>query len=227
MIKHFHHELVRLKKELFTLSAMVEEALHLSVRAVMERKEEYASQVIKNDELIDSKEVDIEEECLKILALYQPVAGDLRYIIVVLKMNNDLERIGDLAVNIAHRALSLMKLPKPAALFDFSEMAKKVEEMLKQALESLVNFDASLAESVCRSDDAVDELNRQMHNRIRSEIRANIDDVESLTYYMSVSRNLERIADHTTNIAEDVVYLIEGHIIRHGRHVSAGETSKN
>ena len=139
-------------------------------------------------------------------------------------MNNDLERIGDLAVNIAHRSSSLMKLPKPAAYFDFSEMSKKVEEMLKQALESLVNSDSKLAESVCRADDIVDELNRQMHNRIRSEIRAHIDDLESLTYYMSVSRNLERIADHATNIAEDVVYLIEGNIIRHGRHVSGEST---
>ena len=217
MIKHFHNELVRLKKELFTLSAMVEESLHLAVRAVMERNAELAEKVGASDEAIDQKEVEIEEECLKILALYQPVAADLRYIIVVLKMNNDLERIGDLAVNIAHRASALIKLRKPEAYFDFSDMARKVQEMLRKALEALVNSDAKLAFSVCHSDDAVDELNRQMHDRIRKEIRANLDDLESLTYYMSVSRNLERIADHTTNIAEDVVYLVEGTIVRHGR----------
>lgn len=217
MIRHFHNELEKLKKELFTLSAMVEESLHLAVRAVMERNAELAERVAGSDEAVDQKEVEIEEECLKILALYQPVAADLRYIVVVLKMNNDLERIGDLAVNIAHRASALIKLRKPEAYFDFSDMAKKVQEMLRKALESLVNSDAVLAASVCRSDDIVDEMNRQMHDRIRNEIRANLGDLESLTYYMSVSRNLERIADHTTNIAEDVVYLVEGNIIRHGR----------
>lgn len=225
MIKHFHHELERLKKELFILSAMVEEAVHLAVRAVMERNLDYAAQVVRHDVAIDQKEVEIEEECLKILALYQPVAADLRYIIVVLKMNNDLERIGDLAVNIAHRASSLIKLQKPAVNFDFSEMSRQVQEMLRQALEALVNRDAKLATSVCEADDIVDELNRQMHNRIRSEIRTNIDDLESLTYYMSVSRNLERIADHATNIAEDVVYLVDGNIIRHGGK-AAGESSR-
>jgi phosphate transport system protein len=217
VIRHFHNELERLKKELFTLSAMVEESLHLAVRAVMERNPDLAHKVSGSDEAVDQKEVEIEEECLKILALYQPVAADLRYIVVVLKMNNDLERIGDLAVNIAHRASALIKLRKPEAYFDFSDMAKKVQEMLRKALESLVNSDADLAASVCRSDDIVDEMNRQMHDRIRNEIRANLGDLESLTYYMSVSRNLERIADHTTNIAEDVVYLVEGNIIRHGR----------
>ncbi len=225
MIKHFHNELVRLKKELFSLSAMVEEALHLAVRAVMERNQDYANQVVASDVAVDQKEVEIEEECLKILALYQPVAADLRYIIVALKMNNDLERIGDLAVNIAHRASSLIKLPKTQAHFDFSEMSKCVQLMLRQAIESLVNSDSALATSVCKSDDQVDEMNRQMHNRIREAIRANLGDLESLTYYMSVSRNLERIADHTTNIAEDVVYLVEGHIIRHGRSV-AGESNR-
>lgn len=225
MIKHFHHELVRLKKELFCLSAMVEESLHLAVRAVMERNQEYANQIVNSDVAIDQKEVEIEEECLKILALYQPVAADLRYIVVALKMNNDLERIGDLAVNIAHRAASLIKLPKTQAHFDFSEMSKCVQVMLRQAIESLVNSDANLASSVCRADDQVDELNRQMHNRIRAAIRENIDDLESLTYYMSVSRNLERIADHATNIAEDVVYLVEGTIIRHSRN-DAGESNR-
>jgi phosphate transport system protein len=221
MIKHFHNELVRLKRELFTLSAMVEESLHLAVRAVMERNAEFAEKVVGGDQAVDQKEVEIEEECLKILALYQPVAADLRYIIVVLKMNNDLERIGDLAVNIAHRASALIKLPKPEAYFDFSDMAKKVQEMLRNALQALVNSDAEMAASVCQSDDVIDEMNRQVHDRIRKEIRAKIDDLESLTYYMSVSRNLERIADHTTNIAEDVVYLVEGTIVRHGRRLNS------
>jgi phosphate transport system protein len=216
MTKHFDNELAVLKRQLFSLSAMVEESLRLALRAVMERSEDLSERVIAGDEEIDRKEVEIEEECLKTLALYQPVAADLRYVIVVLKMTNDLERIGDLAVNIAHRARSLMKLPKSQAHFDFSEMGSLVQAMLKKALQSLLNSDTQLAREVCQMDDGVDSMNRDMHDRIRKEIRSHIEDLESLTYYMSVSRNLERIADHTTNIAEDVIYLKDGIIVRHG-----------
>src|SRR5262245_55722862 len=140
-MKHLEREISRLKRQILGLSAIVEESVYRAVKAVMERNADLAEEVIKNDEVVDRTEVEVEEECLKILALHQPVAIDLRYIIAVLKMDNDLERIGDLAVNIAHRAASLAKFPLPKVDIDFAPMAKKVQKMLRDCLEALVNMD--------------------------------------------------------------------------------------
>jgi phosphate transport system protein len=172
--------------------------------------------VVDGDAAVDQTEVDIEEDCLKLLALYQPVAKDLRFIITVLKVNNDLERIGDLAVNIAERALFLCSQPPVQAPFDLAEMRTEALAMLKKSLDALMRQDVALARQVRTSDDKVDDINREIYSKISAAIRANPDHVERLLSHLSVSRHLERIADHATNIAEDVLYLVEGEIVRHG-----------
>lgn len=217
MTKLLEREIEKLKKHILALSATVEDSVFKAVKAVMERDERLAGEVIRGDEIIDSMEVDVEEECLKILALHQPVAIDLRFIVAVLKMDNDLERIGDLAVNIAWRAESLAAMKALDVPKHLVEMGAKVKSMLRKSLDALVNLDVKLAREVCASDDEVDLLNHETHKRVRDMIRAKPEDCEGHIYILSVSRNLERIADHTTNIAEDVMYMVEGEIVRHGR----------
>jgi phosphate transport system protein len=164
---------------------------------------------------IDQMEVDLEEDCLKLLALYQPVASDLRYIIAVLKINNDLERIADLAVNICERAEFLATQKNLPIPFDFTAMSEKTKSMVKRSLDALVNLDATLATEVRMCDDEVDDLHRDMYTKFEDEVRKNPQDIGILLHYLGVSRALERIADHATNIAEDVIYLSQGKIVRH------------
>jgi phosphate transport system protein len=216
MGKHLVHEVDRLKKMLLTLGTAVEEMVFHSLQAVKNRDEKLAEEVVERDHAIDTEEVAIEEECLKILALHQPVAVDLRYIVAALKMNNDLERIGDLAVNIAKRARDLSKLPPIAFPPDFDRITRKTQEMLRHSLEALIELDPKVARSVCADDDIVDTVHSEMFVYIQARIRENVGELEALILYLSVSRNLERIADHATNIAEDVIYLAEGEIVRHG-----------
>ena len=208
-------EIERLKKSILTLGALVEERVHMAVQAISDRDEKLARQVIDGDIQIDEMEVDLEEECLKLLALHQPVAIDLRFIIAVLKINNDLERIGDLAVNIGERAMFVSTRERIDIPFDFPTMSKIVKTMLKKSLDSLVNMDASLAKDVCKMDDDVDTINRQMYDQVREGICKHPNNLELLTHLLSTSRHLERIGDLATNISEDVIYMIEGKIIRH------------
>ena len=147
--------------------------------------------------------------------MHQPVAIDLRFIVAVLKINNDLERIGDLAVNIAERSAFLASQPPVRVYFDFSQMSRKTEAMLNKSLDALVNMSSKLAYEVCADDDEVDDINIEMHKKVREAIRKNPERVGSLISLMSISRHLERIADHATNIAEEVIYMIEGVIQRH------------
>jgi len=213
--KHLQHALDKLKRSIFSLSGMVEESVRDAVRALDTRDSRLAQKVIDADLEIDHAEVDVEEEGLKILALHQPVAIDLRFIVAVLKINNDLERIGDLAVNIAERAQFLATHEKVDIPFDFAGMAEKAQAMVKQSLDALVNLDAGSALAVCAADDEVDAMNRQMYLQVGEGMREHPDQVESLTHLLSVSRHLERIADHATNIAEDVIYMVRGEIVRH------------
>ena len=215
MTKHFEREIDRLKRKILNLSSLAEDAVYKAVKSVEERNPQMAEMVIQADKEIDSMEVEVEEDCLKILALHQPVAIDLRLIIAVLKINNDLERIGDLAVNIAQRSRRLSNLTKVTTTFHFQNMAVKVKQMLRKSLESLVQLDPQIAYEVCASDDEVDDMNRDMHKLIRESIKTHPEDLEALLYFISVSRNLERIADHATNIAEDVIYMANGEIVRH------------
>jgi phosphate transport system protein len=212
---HFERELEKLKKRVLSLGAMVEERVRDAIKAIEMRDGDLAKKIIEADCEIDQIEVDVEEDCLKILALYQPVAIDLRFIIAVIKINNDLERIGDIAVNIAERADFLATQKRLDILFDFPGMAEKTQSMLKKSLDALVTMDADLALEVCASDDEVDAMNREMFIRVQDGIRKDIQRMESFIHLLSASRHLERIADHATNIAEDVIYMIKGTIVRH------------
>lgn len=215
MPTHLSAAIEALKGQVLSLSNLVEESVHLAVRAVLERGRSISSEVIDGDKEIDTREVDIEEECLKLLALHQPVAADLRFIVATLKMNNDLERIGDLATNIAARAASLTELPRISMPFDLERLSDRTKQMLRMSIDSLVRLDADLAQRVCLADSKVDELHREMYQEILKKVQRQPDQAEALLLYLAVSRNLERIADLATNIAEDVIYMIEGEIIRH------------
>jgi len=215
MTKHFERELDWLKKELLELSALVEENVVKSIQSLKNRDEKLAREVINSDDVVDHSEVALEEQCLKILALHQPVAGDLRFIISALKINNELERVADLAVNIAERSLVIMRQKVIDAPFDYTHMAQKSRDMLTRAIDSLIKMDTALAQEVCQADDEVDELNRDVYTQVYRLIKEQPDNVEILINYVSVSRHLERIADYATNIAEDVIYLVDGKIIRH------------
>jgi phosphate transport system protein len=215
MTQHMQRELEKLKKMILALSAVVEESVQKAGQSLERLDIPLAEEVIGNDEQVDEMEVDLEEECLKILALYQPVAIDLRFIISVLKINNDLERIADLAVNIAERTLALASEPRIPVPFDFTGMARKVQTMLKMCLDALVNLDARLALQVCVFDDDVDALHKETYKLVKDRIRQHPEELDGLVHYLSVSRHLERIADLATNIAEDVVYMTQGEIVRH------------
>jgi len=215
MTKHFQKEMEALRRKLLALVAVVEGHLHDAIAAVERRDAALAGHVIARDTDIDRAEVDLEEDCLKLLALYQPVANDLRFIIAVLKINNDLERIGDLAVNIAERAAFLATQQRVPVPFDFRGMAAKTQEMIRKSLDALVDMDADLARQVCAMDDEVDMINREMYDQVKEGIRRNPEHIESLIHMLSVSRHIERVADLATNIAEDVIYRVEGEIVRH------------
>jgi len=222
MTRHFVSEIERLKRHVLSLSALVEESLSSAVVALVDRNRELAREVIDADRRVDEGEIEVEEECLKILALYQPVAIDLRYVVAVLKINSDLERIGDLAVNIAERADSLCASPEPDVTLDFTEMAALVRNMLRKALDALVDLDVDLAREVLADDDKVDAANRHMFELVQETIQSDPtpERVGALIQLLSVSRHLERIADHVTNIGEDIIYMIEGVIVRHRSEVA-------
>jgi phosphate transport system protein len=213
--KHLQREVEHLKKMVLSLGAKVEERVREATIAIDERDARLAKKVIDTDPEIDSMEVDIEEECLKILALHQPVAIDLRFIVAVLKINNDLERIADLAVNIAERAAFLATQPKLDISFRLRPMAQGVKEMLRKSLDALVNLSEESALKAIESDNEVDKMNRDMYMLVQEGIRKNPGEMESLIHMLSASRHLERIGDHATNIAEDVIYMISGEVIRH------------
>lgn len=215
MTIHFNKEVELLKEMILLLSGRVEAQLDRAVDSIMTRNVKMANEVLEEDHAIDLAEVDVEEACLKILALYQPVAHDLRFIIAVLKINNDLERIGDLAVNIAERAIFLSDKPIPGTAFDFPYMARKATAMLRGSLDALLKQDLKMAIHVRESDDEVDQLNRDMYEQIKDSIRREPRHLDALIHLLSISRHLERVADHATNIAEDVIYMIKGEIVRH------------
>lgn len=215
MSPHLRREIERLKKGILSLSALVEESVERAARSIVERDLELANEVIEGDREIDEMEVSMEEDCLKALALHQPVAIDLRFIISVLKINNDLERMGDLAVNVAERTEKIVEGGGVEIPFDLEEMAQKTRRMVSDALDSLVQMDSGLAREVCRNDDEVDALNAQMFQNIQSAIQQNPSSLQGYVQLMSAGRQLERIADHATNISEDVIYMIEGDIVRH------------
>ncbi len=217
MARHIEHQIAQLKNSILQFGTIVEESISRSNTALFKRDVELAQKVIANDTEIDRLEVELEEECLKVLALYQPVAADLRFVVAVLKINNDLERIGDLASNIA-KTVSQFTITGPLELpEEISSMAKQVEEMVKNSLDAVVKADPDLARQVRREDDVVDAGRQAVRKLVMQRIKKDPEKVESLLQINSVSKHLERIADMATNIAEDVIYMVEGEIVRH-RH---------
>ncbi len=212
---HLQREIDHLKRKMLALGAVVEENLSLAFRSIEARDCAAARQVIATDLVIDETEVEVEEECLKILALYQPVASDLRFIVAVVKINSELERIGDLGVNIAERAISLAcehPVPVPQGL---SVMADRTRAIMERALDSLVHQDAAKARLVLAADDEIDALYADLIEALKDVIRAHPEHLDATILLFSVARQLERLADHATNIAEDVLYMVEGEIHRH------------
>ena len=215
MSKHLERDLDDLQRDILTQAGSVEEAIHRAIRALQERNAELAQQVIEGDAEIDEEENHVEEECLKILALHQPVAVDLRRIASAMLINVDLERMADLAEDIAERAVHLSRLP----FFPIPERLQRMTDlttmMVLQSLDSFVNMDARLARSVCRLDDEVDRYNNEIIEELIHGMQGSPEMVEPGLSMFSAVRHLERIADHATNIAEDVIYLVEGEIVRH------------
>ena len=213
----FDEELGTLKEKILLMGSKVEEAIRLAMKSLVDRDSKLARQVIQADRDVNDLEIEIDEICHRLLALHQPMASDMRFITSAMKINSDLERIGDLAVNISERALTLNEVAPLKPFIDIPHMAKIAQEMVKVSLDSLVNKDPNAAKQVCERDDEVDNLNDQIIRELISymlEDRANIKRALDL---ILVSRYLERVADHATNVAEDVIYMVQGKDIRHRR----------
>lgn len=216
MAKHLQRDLDQLKREILEVGTLVEEAIAKALRLLSERDARLIDEILDGDLVIDQREVEVEEECLKVLALHQPMAADLRFVIAVLKVNNDLERMGDLAGNIARRSRHSLVRPEPGPrLIDFDELGQRVLNMVHASLDSLVHQDATKAREVCRLDAEVDEMHRAGYELLKQQMRENPESVEDAVNALTVSRSLERIADLATNIAEDIVFMVDGEVIRH------------
>lgn len=217
---HLERQIDRLKKMILSLGARVEQAVVDAIRAVEHRDLDLARKVVAGDRDIDLEELNVEEECLHTIALYQPVAQDMRYVVAILKINAELERIGDLASGIAELSEVLTKrAPLDQWPFDLHEMTRLVRSMVTASLDSLVNNDVKLAQDVRQRDEAVDKIHLEMYDRVEQAIRADPELVRTYMHLSGVSRQLERIADHAVNIAEDVIYMAEGKILRHKKPV--------
>ncbi len=212
----FLPELEKLNKKLIRISTMTEERVRRATQIILTRNPEDIQELIRSDYEVDKLEVDIEEDCLKLLALYNPVAGDLRFIVTVIKINNEIERIADIAVSIGLRVQSLMKYRPVEIDFDFKTMSEKAISMLKMSLDALVQRNTTLARRVFRIDDEVDAMKRLAYDTITRTLPTHPDMIHSLINTYLLAGHLERIADRATNIAEEVVYLVEGSIIRNG-----------
>ncbi|HEY3940120.1 MAG TPA: phosphate signaling complex protein PhoU [Bryobacteraceae bacterium] len=214
-MRHFEQELEKLKAKLLEMSALVENAVYRSVQGVVEKNEELAQAVLRNEGRINQLEIEIDDLAISLLALQAPLAADLRLVTAAIKINNDLERMGDLSVSIAQSAMALMKEPVIRPLIDIPHIAGLAQSMVRKALDAFVNRDADLARSVLASDDAVDNMRTASYHELISFMESNPQQIPQALYLLSVVRNLERIADHSTNIAEDVLFLVKGIDVRH------------
>ncbi len=214
MVAHLHREIEKIKKEILSLGAMVEDRFKKAIFAIKTEDLGLAQKIIDTDFEIDEKEIEVEEDCLKILALYQPVATDLRFLVAVIKINNDLERIADYASNIAKRYKTSSEDPNKFK-YDYSAMADLTTKMLKMSLDALVRLDVDMAYEVRDMDADVNSMRNEAYDSMKKDIKKHPDMVSEIINMYLISRHLERIGDHTTNIAEEVIHLIEGQIIRH------------
>jgi len=217
MAKHFQRELEKIKKSILGLGAIVEDRVRLAIKSIESRDADIAEQIINMDYEIDEMEVEIEEECLKVLALHQPVAVDLRFLVSVIKINNDLERIADETVNIAYRIKTISKNKDCKFIFDYALMAEKASNMLRMSLDAMVRLDTDMAFKVCLMDDEVDVFVKNAYEQLKLSIIQTPEDAGTFINMFLISRHIERIADHATNIAEEVIYVTDGEIVRHGK----------
>lgn len=220
-MRHFHQELDQLRQRLLDMAGLVACAVHGSVCSLVERDEQQAQEVMRNESRINHMEIEIDDHATRLLALHQPMAGDLRFLTAAIKINTDLERMGDLAINVVERAISLMRQPPIKPPIDIPQMANLVETMVHKSLDAFVRRDGDLARTVLLSDDAVDALKDSIYKELIEFMQADPLTIGRAVDLMFVAHNLERIADHATNIAEDVLYLVKGIDVRH-----RGETGK-
>jgi phosphate transport system protein len=212
---HFEEELQALKRRLLNMGALVEERVHLAIQALIERRTEAIDRIIAGDQDVNDLQIEIDDRCLKLLALQQPMATDLRLITAAMKINSDLERIGDQAVNIAENAARVLTHPPLKPLLDLPRMAEIAERMTRDSLDAFVRRDPDLARDILARDDEVDQLKDQVFRVLLTYMMADPATIERALGLILVSRNLERIADHATNIAEDVIFLVEAKDVRH------------
>ena len=218
-MRHFVEDLELLKTKLLEMGALVESAIQRSISAVTQKDRGAAEQVFMNEARINAIEIEIDDFAISLLALQQPMAADLRLIVAALKINTDLERMGDLAVNIAQRAMSLMEGPVIKPMIDIPHIAGLVQSMVRKALDAFVHRDADLARSVLSSDDAVDNMRTACYHELVSFMEQDPQHIQQALALLWITRNLERIADHSTNIAEDVLFLVKGVDVRHHAEV--------
>jgi phosphate transport system protein len=214
-VRHFVEELDQLKTKLLEMSSLVEAAIQRSISAVTQKDRGAADEVFRNEARINAIEVEIDEFAINLLALHQPMAADLRLIVAALKINTDLERMGDLSVSIAERAMSLMEEPVIKPMIDIPHIAGLVQSMVRKSLDAFVTRDADLARSVLASDDAVDSLRTASYHELVSFMERDPENIKAALDMLAITRNLERLADHSTNIAEDVLFLVKGIDVRH------------
>lgn len=215
MQRHFHEELDGLKQTLLAMGALVEDQIRCVMRALVERDGELAQDVIDRDRQVNAYDVEIDEKCVELLALHQPTAGDLRFITTAMKIVTDLERIGDQAVNIAQRAIELNEEPQLKPYIDLPRMAEKAQRMVKEALDAFVARDTELARQVCAKDAEVDGIKEQVFRELLTYMMSDPKTIPRAIRLMLISRFLERVADHATNIAEMVIYLVDSKMVRH------------
>ena len=219
---HFQKELQELKQDLLKMAALVEEAISTAVQSLVKRDSDLAKKTFGGEDQINRMEIDIEDTCLKLLALMHPMAADLRFITSAMKIITDLERMGDQAVNIAERAISLNQEPQLKPYIDIPKIAEIAQSMVKDALDAFVNSDSKLARSVCERDDMVDGLNDQVFRELLTFMMSDPQTITRAVHLMIVCRCMERIADHATNLAEDVIFMLDARVIKHYADVKEG-----
>jgi phosphate transport system protein len=215
MQRHFHEELETLKQTLLAMGGLVEDQIRRVVRALVERDSDLAQEVIERDREVNTYDVEVDEKCVELLALHQPTAGDLRFITTAMKIVTDLERIGDQAVNIAQRVVELNREPQLKPYIDLPRMAEQAERMVKESLDAFVARDTELARQVCGADDSVDAFKEQIFRELLTFMMEDAKTIPRAIRLILISRFLERVADHATNIAEMVIYMVESKMVRH------------
>jgi phosphate transport system protein len=215
MERLFDEELNNLKEKLLRMAGLVEESIELAIEALKEQKDDPIQAVLKNEERINLLDVEVDETCLRLMALRQPMAGDLRFITSAMKIDSELERMGDLAVNISEQSQLLNKLPPLKPLLDIPRMARLAQAMVRDSINAFINRDEALARSVCERDDEVDALDEQIFRELITYMMQDSANITRAVSLIIVSRNLERMADHATNVGEDVIYLVRGKSIKH------------